>query len=120
MADDLDSLARDLMSAAANIDPRKLVQVEAFRVKQDWQAAWSDIRGMPHIGRSVTYDTRTTAFGAEAEIGPDPERTQGPLDNIVEFGSSAHGPLRPVTDRLRREAGDRLERYLAAAVKAIL
>lgn len=112
MSDDLASLARELTSAARDIDPRKLVQVEAMNVKKDWAAAWGGIKGMPHIGRAVTFDTQDHAWGAKAEIGPDPDRTQGPLDNIVEFGSGLAGPIRPVTERLVQDAGDRLERYL--------
>jgi hypothetical protein len=110
----------DLGNAARDVDPRKFVQVEAHQVKQDWQREWSDIKGMPHIGRSVTYDTNLTATGAEAEVGPDPARTQGPLDNIVEFGSSQHGPIRAVTPRLVKDAGDRMERYLAEQVEDVL
>lgn len=120
MSDDLESFARELTSAAEGIDPRKLVQVEAHNVKNDWQQSWGDIKGMPHIGGSVTYDSKATAFGAEAEIGPDPDRSQGPLDNIAEFGSSQHGPIRPVTDRLVQDAGDRLEKYLSEQVAKLL
>lgn len=120
MSDDLGDLVRELRSAASNIDPRSLVQVEAMNVKREWQQEWSGIRGLPHIGRSVTFDTKDTRAGAEAEIGPDPSRTQGPLDNIVEFGSSQHGPIRPVTRRLVDAAADRLETYLARQAKEAL
>lgn len=120
MSDDLGDLVRELEAAAGSIDPRALVQVEAMNVKRDWQQEWSGIRGLPHIGRSVTFDTKESRAGAEAEIGPDPGRTQGPLDNIVEFGSSQHGPIRPVTRRLVEAAGDRLEAYLAAQAEEAL
>ena len=120
MNDDLRTLAVDLARAAGSVDPRKFVQVEAFRVKQEWQQGWSGIRGLPHIAASVTYETKLTATGAEAEIGPDPDRTQGPLDNIVEFGSSESGPIRPVTVRLVKDAGDRMEAYLAEQARNIL
>lgn len=120
MSDDLGDLVRELRSAAANIDPRALVKVEALNVKREWQQAWSGIRGLPHIGQSVTFEAKDTRAGAEAEIGPDPARTQGPLDNIVEFGSSQHGPIRPVTRRLVEAAGDRLEAYLARQAEEAL
>ena len=120
MSDELRTLAVDLARAAGSVNPRKFVQVEAFRVKQEWQQGWTGIRGMPHIAASVTYDTKLTATGAEADIGPDPDRKQGPLDNIVEFGSSQSGPIRPVTVRLVKDAGDRMESYLTEQVKDIL
>lgn len=117
---DLDNLARELTAAADGIDSRKLLEVEAVTMKRDWQSAWSGIRGMPHIGVTVTYDIKTTASGAEAEVGPDPSRMQGPLDNIVEYGSSLNGPIRPVTEQLASAAGDRLEKYLATQVGKLL
>jgi hypothetical protein len=120
MSDDLRQLAVDLSRAAKTVDPRKFVQVEAHRIKQDWQREWTGIRGMPHIARSVTYDTKLTASGAEAEIGPDPDRPQGPLDNIVEYGGSTQGPIRPVTPRLVKDAGDRMEKYLSEQVEDLL
>lgn len=120
MSNDLHQLAVDLTMAAGSIDARKLVQVEAFTVKREWQAAWSDIRGLPHIARSVTYDTDDTADGAMAEIGPDPDRTQGRLDNIVEFGSSAHPPIRPVMEELERAADARLTAYVEKKVGDLL
>jgi hypothetical protein len=120
VSDDLRTLAADLSKAARSVDPRKFVQVEAMRVKADWQREWGGITGMPHIARSVTYDTQWTAAGAEAEIGPDPDRPQGPLDNIVEFGSSKHGPIRPVTPGLVKAAGDRMEKYLSEQVEDLL
>ncbi len=115
MADDLTRLAIDLAAAGvgARVDARKLVQVEMHTVKREWQSAWTGITGMPHIARSITYDTRETPIGTEGEVGPDPSRPQGPLDNIVEYGSSQHGPIRPVTHRLATDAGARLEKYLA-------
>jgi hypothetical protein len=120
MSDDLRRLAVDLAQAAGAVDPRRFVQVEAFRVKQDWQREWTGIGGMPHIAGAVTYDTKLTGNGAQAEIGPDPDRIQGPLDNIVEFGSSQHAPIRAVTPRLVKDAGDRMEKYLAEQVEDIL
>lgn len=119
--DDLQRLVIDLEKAARkDVDARKMLQVEAFRAKQEWQRQWTGIRGMPHIARSVTYDTELTRAGATAEIGPDPSRTQGPLDNIVEFGTSQNPPIRPVTAGILKTAADRLEKYLGDAGEDIL
>lgn len=117
---DLDALAADLVTAAETVDPRKLVQVEATNVKNDWREAWSDITGMPHIDRAVTYDTHDRAWGAEAEIGPDLGHSQGPLGGVVETGGSERGPIRPVIDRLADEAQERLEKYLLDVAGRVL
>lgn len=119
--DDLRRLVVDLEKAARkDVDARKLLQVEAFRAKQEWQQEWTGIRRMPHIARSVTYDTEATPGGATAEIGPDKGRTQGPFGHIVEFGTSQNPPIRPVTANILKAAADRLEKYLGEAGEDIL
>lgn len=127
MSDDLRLLIVDLEKATRkDVDARKLLQVEAENAKKDWQQQWSDFAGA--IAWSVTYDTEDTRTGAKAEIGPDkdkrvgggPHATPGNLGNIVEFGSSRHGPIRPVTKNVLESAAERLERYLGDLGSEIL
>lgn len=87
---------------------RALVQVEALASKRDWQARWTGITGMPAIAAAITYDTKLVPGGAEAEIGPDKDRPQGPLGNIVEYGGSTHGPIRPAGAQVLTAATSRL------------
>lgn len=50
-----------------------------------------------HYPRSISYDRE--GFGATGEItyvvGPDKDKMQGALGNILEFGTSRHGPVVP-------------------------
>lgn len=93
-ADDLQRLAADLQNArpvtAAKV--RGVVQKGAVNVKNDWRAAWSGLRSAPSLAAAVTYDVKVTADGVEAEIGPDKDRRQGALGNLLEFGSRNNAP----------------------------
>lgn len=65
----------------------------AFNIKKDWKAAWS---GHPHISalpRAITYDLHGKATEADAEIGVDKAKKQGPLGNIIEFGDGENAPI---------------------------
>lgn len=91
---DLEKLAADLSNAvpvsAAKV--RGVVQKGALNVKNDWRAAWSGLAHAPSVDEAVTFDTRVTAGGIEAEIGPDKSKRQGALGNLIEFGSVNNGP----------------------------
>lgn len=41
---------------------------------------------------AITYDTRHTATTAQGEVGPDKDRRQGALGNILEFGTVNNPP----------------------------
>lgn len=94
-ADDLQRLAADLRNArpvtAAKV--RGVVQKGALNVKNDWRAAWSGLRHAPSVDEAVTYDVNVTAGGVEAEIGPDKNKRQGALGNLLEFGSRNNAPI---------------------------
>lgn len=62
----------------------------ALGVKNDWKAnaiitSRRHARAYPY---SVSYDVRPIPGGAQAEIGPDKGRRQGPLGNLLEYGTS--------------------------------
>ena len=65
----------------------------AFNIKKDWKAAWSGHPHIPALPRAVTYDLTGKAAEAFAEIGPDKDRPQGPLGNIIEFGDGDNAPI---------------------------
>ncbi|NUS17086.1 MAG: hypothetical protein HOY69_37785 [Streptomyces sp.] len=71
----------------------KSVEVTARRVRDEARQRISGHRYLPRYPQSITYDVKPTATGVEAEIGPDKDRPQGPLGNIVEFGTSKNAPL---------------------------
>ena len=71
MSEDLHKLIVDLERSGQriNVDARKAIQVEAFKMKADWRQRVSGARGLGGLAAAITYDTRETAAGAEAEVG---------------------------------------------------
>ncbi|MEU4570724.1 hypothetical protein, partial [Micromonospora sp. NPDC023956] len=47
----------------------------------------------PAYPYAITYDSTETPTGASADIGPDKERRQGPLGNILEYGTVKNAPI---------------------------
>lgn len=70
---------------------RKAVEVSSRRIKDDWKEQATGFVHAPAFPYSIGYDIATVnAFGAsviQSEIGPDKERRQGALGNLMEFGS---------------------------------
>lgn len=95
--DDLWRLGRDL-NAAGSLAKRQaedIVKKAAQNVKTGWQTrmrARSRHGHIPHLPKAIGYDVSRTALGADAVIGPDKDRKQGPLGNLLEFGSVNNPP----------------------------
>lgn len=92
----LEALVADLAQASAQLDQRcrQVVSKGALNIKNAWRAnarasAGRHARLYPN---SIGYDLTTVpGVGSSAEIGPDKGGPQGPLGNLLEFGS-AHNP----------------------------
>lgn len=97
----------------------KAVEVTANKVKQSAQQRASGYAHLPAYPSSITYDITKGITGAEAEIGPDKERTQGPLGNIIEFGTRKNAPI-PHLGPALDENEDDLERGVETAVSQAL
>lgn len=95
---DLRSHSRKTPAAAALV-----VAKGARNIKQDWARTWAGLRHAPALAAAVTYDTNITRGGVEAEIGPDKNRRQGALGNIVEFGTAKNGSIPGGAPALDRE-----------------
>ena len=66
----------------------------ALNVKNDWRAnarASAGRHARLYPG-SISYDLTLIPGGAEAEIGPDKDKPQGALGNLLEFGSVNNQP----------------------------
>lgn len=90
-----EALARDFAKSAAGIVAavEKVVSKGALNVKTD---AARRISGHPrsvHYPRSISYDLEVAGTQVCAEIGPDKDRTQGALGNILEYGTSNNAPI---------------------------
>jgi hypothetical protein len=66
----------------------------ALNVKNDWRdnARASAGRHARLYPGSISYDVTPIPGGAQAEIGPDKDKPQGPLGNLLEFGSVNNPP----------------------------
>lgn len=97
-ADDLDRWIRDLDRAGERAlkETRGVVSKGALNVKNEWRdnARQTAPRHAPHYPDSITYDLETNRehMAVEAEIGPDKNKTQGALGNLLEYGSRNNPP----------------------------
>lgn len=78
---------------------RQAVEVSARHVKDEWADEAAGQLGAQRYPKSVTYDIVSAhLFGnsvIQAEVGPDKNRRglQGPLGNLIEYGTAADGGL---------------------------
>ncbi len=86
--------SRTSMASMTTVDAvRQAVSKGALNVKD---AAKKLISGHPrsrHYPATISYDVSTNGLEVSAEIGPDKDRQQGALGNILEFGTSNNAPL---------------------------
>lgn len=84
-------------------DLRAVVNRGALNVKMDWRSRWRGMKHLPALPYAVTYDMRVLGGTVSAEIGPDKAKNQGPLGNIIEFGSPTSAPIPGGLPALMRE-----------------
>lgn len=111
----LDALVADLDRAAERVSAgtERIVNRAGLNMKRDWAHRWTGLRGLQHIGRSIDYDVdEISKTSYEVVVGPNKARSQGPLGNIVEFGSSEHPPIEPAGEQVLKTEADTLERVL--------
>lgn len=99
----VDRLADDLEAVAAEAAPKvkKVVEKGAVNIKNGMR---QDATGHPrsrYFPSSISYDI--TDGGMGAEIGPDKDRVQGDLGNLLYFGSSNNAPVLDINAPLRKE-----------------
>lgn len=82
------------------------VAVTARKVQQGARARVRGHRYLPQYPNSITYDVRGGPGVIEAEIGPDKDRPQGPLGNIIEFGTPKNAPIEHLGPALEENSED--------------
>lgn len=93
----LEALAGDLGEAMrrAPVECRQAVEVTARKIKDAARSRAAEIG--PHAKAypaSISYDiVYANAFVVQAEIGPDKDKAQGALGNLLEFGSTNNAPI---------------------------
>ena len=121
---EVNKLAADLMATSLLTLPaaEKITQVAAIKIKKGAQKrirSASEAGHIPGYPASITYDTTTKGVSVSAEIGPDKDRNQGPLGNVLEYGTSDTAPIPHLQPALEAEAPI-FERLLAeAAVRLV-
>lgn len=121
---EVNKLAADLVAASFATLPavEKVTQVGALKIKKDAQKrikAADQYGRLPAYPSSITYDTDTRGTHVTAEIGPDKDRNQGPLGNVLEYGTSDTAPIPHLQPALEAEAPI-FERLLANVAAGLI
>lgn len=92
---DLNTLIEDIDAGMRAIVPEveKVVARGALNVKNDWRDRWSGHPHIKHLPRAISYDLDTQQSTVDAEIGPDKDKAQGALGNVIEFGTVNNAPI---------------------------
>lgn len=90
-----------------------------LNIKRGAQRRWAGLRHAPALPASVSYDVIPGFGGVSVEVGPDKSRRQGPLGNLLEFGSVNNPPHPALAPELDLEAA-RTVTYLDALVGKLL
>jgi hypothetical protein len=86
----------DALNRASRValpDVTRVVAVGARNIQQDWRRRWSGFRHAPALPAAITYDVFNSLRGPAADIGPDKNRRQGALGNLLEYGSIKNAPI---------------------------
>lgn len=119
----LNELRADLGSAItkAPVQTRQAVEVTSRKVKDSMRARAAEIG--PHAKaypNSISYDILyANAVSVRSEIGPDKDKPQGALGNLLNFGSVHNPPHEHVGAALDENEAD-FERGLDLAMASIL
>lgn len=105
--DELDRISRQLRDSASSIDRRVegVVKRGSLNIKNDWQSdarRQSDVYAT-HYPRTISFDVQRITGWIEGETGPDKNRPQGALGNLLEFGSVHNPPQNSGGRALQRE-----------------
>lgn len=121
-SDEVDDLAVDLRGAPRrmNGEQRKVTRRSATKVKAGMRRDFSGIQHAPHIPRAINYDIFIAGDQVTAEIGVDKDGPQGPLGNILAYGSVNNAPVVDHTAALRRELPIFIRDLAAAADNSVL
>jgi hypothetical protein len=87
-------LERDLgrVGAATLPKARSIVAKGSVNVKQDAATRISGLSHAPHYPKTIGFDLYELPFQIRSRIGPDKEKRQGALGNILELGTQNNPP----------------------------
>lgn len=125
----LADLAEDLRGAGRRYSGQvpAIIKRGAQNIKKDaQQRIRSQSRGryVRQYPNAITYDITTAHLGTTggrvtAVVGPDKEKRQGALGNLLEFGSSRNAPLPHLFPAFEAEVPKTEQALQAAAIKSV-
>ncbi len=89
LADDL----RQLQRGGFMRDVKQVVSRGCLQIKNDWKERWEGHPHIPQLPRAISYDVVGRGLAVYGEVGPDKNKPQGPLGNIIEFGTVHNSPI---------------------------
>ena len=94
-ASELREFTEDLGRIPASMVPKveAVVRKAAVNIKKDWAAAWAGHAHIPALPRAISFDMQYGIGVIGVEIGPDKAKAQGPLGNVIEFGTVNNAPI---------------------------
>jgi len=128
-AEDFSKLARDLgdVPERSGRTLRQAIEVTARHVRDTARENATGMSHAPAFPYSITYDiegsgSRATGSQLSAEIGPDKDRPQGALGNLIEYGSVKNPPQGIMHGALQANEADferGVDRAIDDALKAV-
>ncbi|MFI1197697.1 hypothetical protein ACH4T9_31175 [Micromonospora sp. NPDC020750] len=120
---DLNRLVADLEDVPENAHGNvvKATKFSAHGIRDTAREFASGLAHAPDYPKAITYDIddRGVGAGVSAEIGPNKDRRQGPLGNILEYGTIKNPPyahLGPALDIWTPDLEKGLEKAAADAL----
>lgn len=104
--------------AEALHDVRPVVQRGLLNIKNGARRRVTGLRHAPAYPSAITYDSHDTPTGAWGEVGPDKQRRQGALGNILEHGTVKNAPIPHMAPAARDEEPKFLRALAEVAEKA--
>lgn len=113
---DLNRLAADLTAAGLRAGVRGFAVLEKAGVNIKTGARSLAPHGpyTPQYPRSITYDIGVDGFAIVLEVGPDKNLAQGPLGNLLEYGTAELGPHAHIGPAFDREVPKTVARLTVA------
>jgi hypothetical protein len=117
----LNALVKDLAHAqvAVLMAAKGVVSKGALNIKRDAQSKVLGLKHAPAYPFSIGYDMHSTSTSVYANVGPDKDKRQGALGNLIEYGSVNNAPRPHIAPSVRAEL-PRFEKSIQdAAAKAL-
>lgn len=115
------ALAADLGKASREVfkEAEKVTEKAAHNIKTTMADDAKSSGTYRHFAGSISYDRAMSVGQIGYEIGPDKDRAQGALGNILYFGTSKNAPVLDVEVGLRKEAPE-FEKRIADMAEGLL